>query len=69
AWRAQLLRRGLLVRDCRSFGLPAHVRIAARPLDACHRLIAAATAIARERRSAADRGLPYDAETRVQAVG
>jgi histidinol-phosphate aminotransferase len=34
-----LLRRGVLVRDCTSFGLPGHVRIAARPLDECERLL------------------------------
>jgi histidinol-phosphate/aromatic aminotransferase/cobyric acid decarboxylase-like protein len=29
--RARLLERGVLVRDCSSFGLPRHVRLAARP--------------------------------------
>ncbi|MDP8924112.1 MAG: histidinol-phosphate aminotransferase family protein [Chloroflexota bacterium] len=37
--RRDLLRRGILVRDCTSFGLPGHVRIAARPLDECERLL------------------------------
>ena len=39
--RARLLRRGLLVRDCHSFGLPRHVRIAARTLPECRQLVAA----------------------------
>jgi histidinol-phosphate aminotransferase len=39
ALRADLLRRGILVRDGTSFGLPEHVRIAARPLDECERLL------------------------------
>ena len=38
--RRRLLGRGILVRDCASFGLPRHVRLAARPLDACARLVA-----------------------------
>ena len=32
---------GILVRDCTSFGLPGHIRLAARPLDECRRLIEA----------------------------
>ena len=38
--RDALLRRGILVRDARSFGLPAHMRVAARPIDECERLLA-----------------------------
>lgn len=30
AFRSELLRRGILVRDCASFGLPGFVRIASR---------------------------------------
>jgi histidinol-phosphate/aromatic aminotransferase/cobyric acid decarboxylase-like protein len=39
--RQRLLRQGILVRDCTSFGLPAHIRLAARPTPECARLIAA----------------------------
>lgn len=39
--RDELLRRGMLVRDCRSFGLPGYIRVAARPLEECERLLAA----------------------------
>ncbi len=41
AWRSLLLRQGLVVRDCHSFGLPRYVRIGVRPLPDCERLIAA----------------------------
>ncbi|HEV8635035.1 MAG TPA: histidinol-phosphate transaminase [Chloroflexota bacterium] len=41
AMRAALLRHGLVVRDCASFGLPAHVRIGLRALPECQRLIEA----------------------------
>jgi histidinol-phosphate/aromatic aminotransferase/cobyric acid decarboxylase-like protein len=41
AVRAALLRRGIAVRDCTSFGLPGHIRIAARRPDECRRLVAA----------------------------
>jgi len=39
-FRATLLRHGILVRDCTSFGLPEYVRIAARTMPECQRLIA-----------------------------
>jgi L-threonine-O-3-phosphate decarboxylase len=38
--REELLRRGILVRDTRSFGLPAYIRVAARPIEECERLLA-----------------------------
>ncbi len=38
-FRTALLRQGLLVRDCASFGLPEYVRIAARTLPECEKLI------------------------------
>lgn len=46
ATRAALLRHGVVVRDCSSFGLPAHVRIGLRPKYECERLVAAFEAIA-----------------------
>lgn len=39
--RARLLRRGILIRDCSSFGLPGYVRLAARPAPERLRLVAA----------------------------
>ena len=39
--RSALLRRGIAVRDCTSFGLPQFVRIAARRRDECVRLVSA----------------------------
>lgn len=41
AVRVALLRRGLAVRDCTSFGLPRHIRIAARSLPECEQLVRA----------------------------
>jgi histidinol-phosphate/aromatic aminotransferase/cobyric acid decarboxylase-like protein len=38
--RDELLRRGILVRDARSFGLPEYIRVAVRPIDECERLLA-----------------------------
>lgn len=41
AWQRRLLERGLLVRDCASFGLPEYIRLAPRTLPECRRLVAA----------------------------
>ncbi|MFC2071152.1 pyridoxal phosphate-dependent aminotransferase [Chloroflexota bacterium] len=40
-FRQTLLRKGILVRDCASFGLPGYIRLAARPVDECQRLLSA----------------------------
>jgi L-threonine-O-3-phosphate decarboxylase len=45
ALRGRLLERGILVRDCASFGLPGHIRLAARPLSECERLVEALRAV------------------------
>jgi histidinol-phosphate aminotransferase len=39
--RIKLLEKGMLVRDCASFGLPGYIRIAARTLPECQKLIKA----------------------------
>jgi len=44
-FRTALLKQGILVRDCTSFGLPEYVRIAARTMPECQRLIAAIQAM------------------------
>ncbi len=41
AFRQRLLPRGMLVRDCASFGLPAYVRISTRRPEENERLLAA----------------------------
>jgi histidinol-phosphate aminotransferase len=41
ALRKQLLRRGVCVRDCTSFGLPEYIRIGVRTLPECQRLVEA----------------------------
>jgi histidinol-phosphate/aromatic aminotransferase/cobyric acid decarboxylase-like protein len=38
-FRTALLRRGLLVRDCASFGLPEYMRIGVRTLPECKKLL------------------------------
>ena len=40
-FRTSLLRHGLLVRDCASFGLPEHVRLSARTMPECENLLEA----------------------------
>ncbi|MHB8577463.1 MAG: aminotransferase class I/II-fold pyridoxal phosphate-dependent enzyme, partial [Dehalococcoidia bacterium] len=49
AVRHELLRKGCAVRDCTSFGLPAHVRIGVRRPEECVRLIEAFSALLQER--------------------
>ncbi len=40
-FRQALLGKGILVRDCTSFGLPGYIRLAPRPMADCQRLLAA----------------------------
>ncbi len=47
--RLRLLRRGMAVRDCTSFGLPGHIRIGVRRLEECERLVEALRAVLDER--------------------
>lgn len=48
AWQAALLARGMLVRDCTSFGLPQHIRIATRTSAENRQLLAALVACKEE---------------------
>ena len=48
AFRRQLLHQGCVLRDCASFGLPAHVRIGVRTLPECRRLVGAIAAVLAE---------------------
>ena len=47
-FRTALLKRGILVRDCSSFGLPDYVRIATRTVSECQKLITTIEALKRE---------------------
>jgi len=40
-WRSQLLAKGMVVRDCTSFGMPEYIRVGIRPLADCQLLAAA----------------------------
>lgn len=40
-FRSALMQRGICVRDCTSFGLPAYVRVGMRPMEECRRLVEA----------------------------
>ena len=40
-WRSILLTKGIVVRDCTSFGLPEYIRVGIRPIGDCERLVAA----------------------------
>jgi histidinol-phosphate aminotransferase len=46
AWRAKLMRLGIFVRDCTSFGLPDYLRVGIRSLPDCRRLAQAMTDLA-----------------------
>jgi len=46
-FRVALLRHGILVRDCTSFGLPEYVRIAPQTMSQCQKLIATIKALKR----------------------
>ncbi len=48
AFRAALLKHGILVRDCTSFGLPEYVRLAPRTLPECRKLINAIRSVRQE---------------------
>jgi len=54
AFRATLLRQGILVRDCTSFGLPGYIRIAPRTMPECQKLITTMHSLTQEGKLKAD---------------
>ena len=46
SWRDKLMRRGIFVRDCSSFGLPEYLRLGIRTLPDCQRLVEAMAELA-----------------------
>ena len=44
-WRSLLLAKGMVVRDCTSFGLPEYIRVGIRAMEDCQRLVAAIAAV------------------------
>jgi len=50
SFRNALLRYGIMIRDCTSFGLPEYVRIAPRTMPECQKLISTIETLKRERK-------------------
>ena len=48
AWRARLITKGIVVRDCTSFGIPDYIRIGIRSLGDCEKLIWAISEIIKD---------------------
>ncbi len=46
-WRSLLLSKGMVVRDCTSFGLPEYIRVGVRAMADCQRLVAAMAEVTR----------------------
>ena len=46
-WRSLLLKKGVVVRDCTSFGLPYYIRVGIRAVEDCRILVKAITEVVR----------------------